>query len=52
MIKLVHVTSQVRKREKVIKLREEFAVQKARETELNKTIYITGLSLCSILGGL
>lgn len=25
------------------KLREEIAVQKARETELNKTIHITGL---------
>jgi hypothetical protein len=34
---------QVRKREKMAKLREEIAVQKAKETELNKTIYITGL---------
>jgi hypothetical protein len=25
------------------KLREEIAVQKAKETELNKTIHITGL---------
>lgn len=35
---------QVRKREKMAKLREEFAVQKAKETELNKTIHITGYS--------
>ncbi|KAA8521443.1 hypothetical protein F0562_012104 [Nyssa sinensis] len=35
------VTDQVRKREKMAKLREEIAVQKARETELNKTIHIT-----------
>lgn len=33
---------QVRKREKMAKLREEIAVQKAKETELNKTIHITG----------
>jgi len=31
------------KREKMAKLREEIAVQKAKETELNKTIHITGL---------
>ena len=30
--------------EKMAKLREEIAVQKAKETELNKTIHITGLS--------
>lgn len=36
------VTDQVRKREKMAKLREEMAVQKAKETELNKTIHITG----------
>ncbi|CAL5345391.1 unnamed protein product [Camellia sinensis] len=35
------VTNQVRKREKMAKLREEIAVQKAKETELNKTIHIT-----------
>ncbi|KAJ9167612.1 hypothetical protein P3X46_019229 [Hevea brasiliensis] len=35
------VTDQVRKREKMAKLREEMAVQKAKETELNKTIHIT-----------
>ncbi|KAI3692252.1 hypothetical protein L6452_32065 [Arctium lappa] len=35
------MTDQVRKREKMAKLREEIAVQKARETELNKTIHIT-----------
>ncbi|PQP99226.1 histidine kinase 5 [Prunus yedoensis var. nudiflora] len=35
------VTDQVRKREKMAKLREEIAVQKAKETELNKTIHIT-----------
>ncbi|KAG5541075.1 hypothetical protein RHGRI_021080 [Rhododendron griersonianum] len=37
----MEVTDQVRKREKMVKLREEIAVQKARETELNKTIHIT-----------
>ncbi|XVE71316.1 hypothetical protein DITRI_Ditri10aG0141500 [Diplodiscus trichospermus] len=35
------VTDQVRKREKMAKLREEIAVRKAKETELNKTIHIT-----------
>ncbi|GFY96802.1 histidine kinase 5 [Actinidia rufa] len=35
------VTDQVKKREKMAQLREEIAVQKARETELNKTIHIT-----------
>ncbi|KAL7170899.1 hypothetical protein ACSBR2_035705 [Camellia fascicularis] len=35
------VTDQVIKREKMAKLREEIAVQKARETELSKTIHIT-----------
>ncbi|KAJ6743809.1 TWO-COMPONENT HISTIDINE PROTEIN KINASE [Salix viminalis] len=35
------VTDQVRKREKMARLREEMAVQKAKETELNKTIHIT-----------
>ncbi|KMS99389.1 hypothetical protein BVRB_2g045130 isoform A [Beta vulgaris subsp. vulgaris] len=35
------ITDQVRKREKMAKLREEIAVQKAMETELNKTIHIT-----------
>lgn len=38
----VMVKMQVRKREKMAKLREEIAVQKAKETELNKTIHITG----------
>ncbi|XP_058222283.1 histidine kinase 5 isoform X2 [Rhododendron vialii] len=33
---------EVRKREKMAKLREEIAVQKARETKLNKTIHTTG----------
>ncbi|KAK3031542.1 hypothetical protein RJ639_035455 [Escallonia herrerae] len=37
------VTDQVRLREKMAKLREEIAVQKAMETELNKTIHITGV---------
>lgn len=37
----MEVTDQVRKREKMAKLREEIAVQKAKETELNKTIHIT-----------
>ncbi|CAM8910007.1 unnamed protein product [Rhodiola kirilowii] len=37
----MEVTDQVRKREKIIKLREDIAVQKAKETELNKTIRIT-----------
>lgn len=36
------IVQQVRKREKMAKLREEIAVQKAKETELNKTIHITG----------
>lgn len=36
--------AQVRKREKMMKIREEIAVQKAKETELNKTIHITGSS--------
>ncbi|KAI5403905.1 hypothetical protein KIW84_051161 [Lathyrus oleraceus] len=35
------VTDQVRKRERMAKIREEIAVQKAKETELNKTIHIT-----------
>ncbi|KAJ6434784.1 hypothetical protein OIU84_000091 [Salix udensis] len=35
------VTDQVRKREKMAQLREQIAVQKAKETELNKTIHIT-----------
>ncbi|KAL4182071.1 hypothetical protein AMTRI_Chr12g274160 [Amborella trichopoda] len=35
------ITDQVIKREKMAKLREEIAVQKAKETELNKTIHIT-----------
>ncbi|KAK8991754.1 hypothetical protein V6N11_062750 [Hibiscus sabdariffa] len=35
------VTDQVRKREKMAKLREEIAVRKAKEKELNKTIHIT-----------
>ncbi|KAL3617391.1 hypothetical protein CASFOL_038804 [Castilleja foliolosa] len=39
----MEVTDQVRKREKMAKLREEMAVQKAKETELNKTIHITGV---------
>ncbi|XP_065848679.1 histidine kinase 5 [Euphorbia lathyris] len=37
----MEVSDQVRKREKMAKLREEIAVQKAKETELNKTIHIT-----------
>ncbi|GAV77832.1 Response_reg domain-containing protein/HisKA domain-containing protein/HATPase_c domain-containing protein [Cephalotus follicularis] len=35
------VTDQVRKREKMMKVREEIAVQRAKETEMNKTIHIT-----------
>ncbi|CAI9094777.1 OLC1v1030571C1 [Oldenlandia corymbosa var. corymbosa] len=35
------ITDQVKKGEKMAKLREEIAVQKAMETELNKTIHIT-----------
>ncbi|KAK9130205.1 hypothetical protein Sjap_010692 [Stephania japonica] len=35
------ITDQVIKREKMAKLREEIAVRKAKETELNKTIHIT-----------
>ncbi|KAF5726293.1 Histidine kinase cytokinin receptor isoform 2 [Tripterygium wilfordii] len=37
----MEITDQVRKREKMARLREEIAVQKAKETELNKTIHIT-----------
>ncbi|XP_058757624.1 histidine kinase 5-like [Vicia villosa] len=37
----MQVTDQVLKRERMAKLREEIAVQKAMETELNKTIHIT-----------
>ncbi|KAJ7966327.1 histidine kinase 5-like [Quillaja saponaria] len=35
------VTDQVKRSERMAKLREEIAVQKAKETELNKTIHIT-----------
>ncbi|KAK9683013.1 hypothetical protein RND81_10G112700 [Saponaria officinalis] len=35
------ITDQVRKRERMAKLRDEIAVQRAMETELNKTIHIT-----------
>ncbi|KAL1532364.1 histidine kinase 5-like [Salvia divinorum] len=41
----MEVTDQVRKREKMAKIREEMAVQKAKETELNKTIHITEESM-------
>ncbi|KAB2027893.1 hypothetical protein ERO13_D05G065200v2 [Gossypium hirsutum] len=37
----IDITDQVRKRERMIKIREEIAVQKAKETELNRTIHIT-----------
>ncbi|KAL8053484.1 hypothetical protein ABFX02_05G075400 [Erythranthe guttata] len=37
----MEITDQVRKREKMAKIREEMAVQKAKETELTKTIHIT-----------
>ncbi|KAK9077811.1 hypothetical protein SSX86_006149 [Deinandra increscens subsp. villosa] len=37
----MEITDQVRKREKMAKLREEIAVQKASETDLSKTIHIT-----------
>ncbi|CAI9771679.1 unnamed protein product [Fraxinus pennsylvanica] len=37
----MEITDQVRKREKIATLRETMAVQKAKETELNKTIHIT-----------
>ncbi|XP_047339554.1 histidine kinase 5-like [Impatiens glandulifera] len=37
----MEITDQVRKREKMFKIREEIAVQKAKENELNKTIHIT-----------
>ncbi|CAH8353667.1 unnamed protein product [Eruca vesicaria subsp. sativa] len=42
----MEVTDQVRKREKMAKLREDNAVRKAMESELNKTIHITMLKLC------
>ncbi|KAJ4958124.1 hypothetical protein NE237_025235 [Protea cynaroides] len=37
----MEITDQVKKREKMAQIREELAVQKAKETELNKTIHIT-----------
>ncbi|XP_010525559.1 PREDICTED: histidine kinase 5 [Tarenaya hassleriana] len=37
----MEVTDQVRKREKMVKLREDKAVRNAMESELNKTIHIT-----------
>ncbi|KAK7283153.1 hypothetical protein RIF29_12474 [Crotalaria pallida] len=37
----MEITDQVRKRERMAKIREEIAVQNAKETELNKTIHIT-----------
>ncbi|PIA28547.1 hypothetical protein AQUCO_06800002v1 [Aquilegia coerulea] len=37
----MEITDQVLKRERMATLREEIAVQKAKETELNKTIHIT-----------
>ncbi|MBA0745037.1 hypothetical protein Gogos_007628, partial [Gossypium gossypioides] len=37
----IDISDQVRKRERMIKIREEIAVQKAKETELNRTIHIT-----------
>lgn len=43
--RLIFVTLQVAKREKLAKIQEEEAVQRAMESELNKTIYITGKSL-------
>ncbi|XP_058067878.1 histidine kinase 5-like isoform X2 [Magnolia sinica] len=42
------VTDQVIKREKMARLREQIAVQKAKETELNKTIHITGIAMSAI----
>ncbi|CAF1696982.1 unnamed protein product [Brassica napus] len=42
----MEVTDQVRKREKMAKLREDNAVRKAMESELNKTIHVTMLKLC------
>ncbi|GFQ01940.1 histidine kinase 5 [Phtheirospermum japonicum] len=45
----MEVTDQVRNREKMAKLREEMVVQKAKETELNKTIHITGLTCSSLM---
>ncbi|XP_012847019.1 PREDICTED: histidine kinase 5 [Erythranthe guttata] len=41
----MEITDQVRKREKMAKIREEMAVQKAKETELTKTIHITEESM-------
>ncbi|CAF2119203.1 unnamed protein product [Brassica napus] len=42
----MEVTDQVKKREKMVKLREDKAVRKAMKSELNKTIHITMLKLC------
>ena len=41
----MEVTDQVKKREKMVKLREDKAVRKAMKSELNKTIHITMLKL-------
>jgi hypothetical protein len=41
----VDISEQVVKRERLMCLREEVAVQKAMETELNRTIHITGVHL-------
>ncbi len=41
----VDISEQVVKREQLMCLREEVAVQKAMETELNRTIHITGVHL-------
>ncbi len=41
----VDISDQVDKREQLMCLREEGAVQKAMETELNRTIHITGICI-------
>lgn len=43
------IVLQVIKREKMAMLREQIAVQKAKEKELNRTIHITGISVTSML---
>ncbi|KAH0893878.1 hypothetical protein HID58_056307 [Brassica napus] len=42
----MEVTDQVRKREKMAKLGEDNAVRKTMESELGKTIHITGFEKC------
>lgn len=46
------ISEQVDKRERIARLREQIAVQKAMEAELHKTIHITGTFLSRLLSAL